>query len=64
MTTTRRLSPKQQTAFDYLLLNPNATADDLVRVADVKGGTDNQAMFIWRLLNSGAVGLYATDTIL
>lgn len=61
MTDTKRLSAKQQTAVDYLRANLTATPGEIIDVAGVKGGFDNQAAFILRLLNTGAVSLYATD---
>lgn len=55
--TSRRLTEKQQAAFDYVHANPSPVIDDVIRVSGVRGYGDNQAMFLLRLLRTGTVRL-------
>lgn len=55
-----RLSDMQATAVRFAAANPGATADQIVDAAGVKGGDDNRAMFIYRLVNKGALRLDVT----
>lgn len=54
------LSSKQAVAVRFAAANPGATADQIVAAAEVKGGPDNQAAFLFRLLNKGALRVDVT----
>lgn len=51
------LSPMQIEAVRFAMANPGATADQIVDAVGVKGGKDNRALFIYRLLNKGVLRL-------
>lgn len=61
MTNTKKPTPKQQAAIDYIDRHNGAplSVAAICRAADVKGGSDNQYAFIGRLIDGGFVRLSA-----
>lgn len=57
----RRLTPGQQRAIEHLASDPEATVDEMVDAAGIRGWDDNRAMFVLRLLRTGAVRLVVRD---
>jgi hypothetical protein len=55
-----KLTPMQEAAVHYVSRNPQATADQIVDAVGVQGGPDNRAMFLYRLVNKGALALTIT----
>lgn len=54
------LSDMQERAVRFAAANPGATADQIVDAVGVKGGSDNRALFLYRLLNKGALRIEPT----
>lgn len=54
------LSPMQEHAVRVLHTAPDTPVDDLLCAVGVRGGEDNHARFILRLLRSGAVRVTVT----
>lgn len=49
------MTPMQKEAFAFVAANPRSTPDEIADAVGVKGGLDNRAKFLWRLLNTGRV---------
>lgn len=53
----RRMTPMQQAALEYLRAHPGATPTQIVEAVGVKGGFDNHAAFLWRLIDRAGLRL-------